>query len=60
MEKTFFTKNTSHLDFPGGTVNESLPDAGTWVQFLVWEDPTCSGAAEPTGHQILRTRCPRV
>ena len=23
---------------------------GTWVQFLVWGDPTCHGAIEPMGH----------
>ena len=24
-----------------------LPMQGTWVQSLVWEDPTCLGATEP-------------
>ena len=24
-----------------------LPMQGTWVQFLVWEDPTCCGAMKP-------------
>ena len=27
-----------------------LPVQGTWVQALVWEDPTCRGATEPVGH----------
>ena len=26
-----------------------LPMQGTWVQYLVWEDPTCHGAAKPVG-----------
>ena len=38
----------------------ACPMQGTWLQFLVWEDPTCSGAAEPMGRQILRTRCARA
>ena len=25
----------------------SLPMQGTWVQFLIWEVPTCCGATEP-------------
>ena len=37
--------------FPGGAVVESLPaNAGTRVQALVWEDPTCRGAAGPVSH----------
>ena len=27
-----------------------LPMQGTWVQALVWEDPTCHGAAKPVCH----------
>ena len=27
-----------------------LPMQGTWVQALVWEDPTCRGAAGPVSH----------
>ena len=27
-----------------------LPIQGTWVQSLVWEYPTCHGAAKPTSH----------
>ena len=27
-----------------------LPMQGTWVQALVWEDPTCHGAAKPMHH----------
>ena len=27
-----------------------LPMQGTWVQSLVWEDPTCHGATKPMCH----------
>ena len=27
-----------------------LPMQGTWVQALVWEDPTCHGATKPVRH----------
>ena len=27
-----------------------LPMQGTWVQALVWEDPTCCGATKPVRH----------
>ena len=27
-----------------------LPMQGTWVLALVWEDPTCRGAARPVSH----------
>ena len=27
-----------------------LPMQGTWVQSLVWEDPTCRGATKPVSH----------
>ena len=27
-----------------------LPTQGTWVRALVWEDPTCHGAAGPVSH----------
>ena len=27
-----------------------LPMQGTWVQALVWEDPTCHGATRPVSH----------
>ena len=27
-----------------------LPVQGTWVQSLVWEDPTCHGATKPVRH----------
>ena len=27
-----------------------LPVQGTWVRALVWEDPTCRGAARPVSH----------
>ena len=39
------------LDFPGGTVVKNpLPMQKTWVQALVWEDPTCHGATKPMCH----------
>ena len=27
-----------------------MPMQGTWVRALVWEDPTCRGAAGPVSH----------
>ena len=33
-----------------------LPIQGTWVQSLVWEDPTCHGAIKPVCHNY----CARV
>ena len=27
-----------------------LPMQGTWVQALVWKDPTCRGATRPVSH----------
>lgn len=42
--------------FPGGAVDKNLPaDAGTQVQSLLQEDPTCHGASKPTRH-ILSPR----
>ena len=39
------------LGFPGGAVVENQPaNEGTWVQALVWEDPTCRGATGPASH----------
>ena len=39
-------------DFSCDTVDKNLclPVQGTWVQSLVWEDPTCCGAAKPPHH----------
>ena len=38
-------------DFPGSPVVKNLPaKQGTWVRSLVWEDPTCRGAAMPVHH----------
>ena len=38
-------------DFPGGALVKNLPaNAGTWVQALVQEDPTCCGATKPVCH----------
>ena len=37
--------------FPGGAVVKNPPaNAGTWVQALVREDPTCRGATKPMRH----------
>ena len=33
-----------------------LPMQGAWVRALVWEDPTCRGAAGPRGPQLLSLR----
>ena len=39
-------------DFPGGpVVKNPLPMQGTWVQSLIQEDPTYSGAAKPVHHK---------
>ena len=39
------------LDFPGGSVVKNLPaNAGDTGLTLVWEDPTCRGAAKPMRH----------
>ena len=35
-----------------------LPMQGTWVQALVWEDPTCHEATKPT-RQLLLSLCSR-
>ena len=38
-------------DFPAGPMTGDPPaNAGTWVQSLVWEDPTCPGATKPLRH----------
>ena len=31
----------------------------TWVQFLIWEDPTCPGAVEPVCHTMACALEPR-
>ena len=41
--------------FPGASLVAQwlricLPMQGTWVRALVWEDPTCRGAAGPVSH----------
>ena len=33
-----------------------LPMQGTWVQALVWEDPTCRGATGPVSHTTEHAR----
>ena len=43
-------KNTL-VRFPGDAVVKNPPAMqGTWVRALVWEDPTCHGAAKPMSH----------
>ena len=38
-------------DFPGGLwLRIYLPMQESWVQSLVWEDPTCHGATKPVCH----------
>ena len=38
--------------FPSGAVVKNLAaNAGTWVQALAWEDPTCHGATKPMCHK---------
>ena len=37
--------------FPGGSMVKNPPaSVGTWVQSLVWEDPTCCRATKPMHH----------
>ena len=44
-------KSKEYLDFPSGRVVKEPPtNKRTQVQSLVWEDPTCQGAAEPVHH----------
>ena len=48
---TFSCIKITPQGFPGGAVVENLPaNAGTRVRALVWEDPTCRGAAGPVSH----------
>ena len=38
----------NYLGFPGGSVVKNLlANVGTWVRFLVWEDPAHHGATKP-------------
>ena len=45
-------KKSQVLGFPHGAqwLRIHLPMQGTWVQALVWEDPTCCGATRPMCH----------
>ena len=38
---------TNKWDFPSGPLGKPSPVQGTWVQSLVWEDPTCCRATKP-------------
>ena len=39
------------MGLPGVAVVKNPPAMqGTWVQALVWEDPTCHGATKPVSH----------
>lgn len=40
-----FPKQDRRQGFPGGSVGENSPaSSGTWVLFLIQEDPACPGA----------------
>ena len=49
--RPYILSKTAILGFLGSTVDENPPsNAGTQVQSLVLEDPTCQGAIEPVCH----------
>ena len=52
LNKTLFPYlRLQSRDFPGGTVVKNrLPMQGTWVQTLIWEDPTCHRTTKPVHH----------
>ena len=43
-------KKKSGASLVGQWLRISLPMQGTRVRVLVWEDPTCRGAARPVSH----------
>ena len=45
-----FIKVTSRASLVAQWLRICLPMQGTWVRALVWEDPTCHGAAAPVSH----------
>ena len=55
----------NYLGFPGGSVVKNLlANVGTWVRFLVWEDPTHHGATKPVScnygaheQKLLQSMC---
>ena len=45
-------RNSLLRGFPGGSVVKNpLPMQETWVQSLIWENPTCHEAAKPVHHK---------
>ena len=47
---TPYTKINSGASPVAQWLRVCLPMQGTWVQALVWEDPTCRGATRPMSH----------
>ena len=50
MDKLWFIKIKMGASLVAQWLRICLPMRGTWVQALVWEDPTCRGATEPVSH----------
>ena len=48
--KTIFNKNMLGASLVAQWLRICLPMQGTRVRALVWEDPTCRGAAGPVSH----------
>ena len=46
----FFFKKLIRASLVAQWLRVCLPMQGTWVRALVWEDPTCRGAAGPVSH----------
>ena len=49
-EKTIIQKETCGASLVAQRLRICLPMQGTRVRALVWEDPTCHGAARPVSH----------
>ena len=45
--KIFLNQNHPGAPLVAQWLRIRLPMQGTWVQALVWEDPTCRGATKP-------------
>ena len=50
MYTLLYLKQITRASLMGQWLRICLPMQGTWVQFLVWEDPTCRGATKPVHH----------
>ena len=48
--KSVIKKSTSRASLVAQWLRICLPMQGTRVRALVWEDPTCRGAAGPVSH----------